>query len=149
MDNREDTETRRILLVEDNPADVRMIREVVSDYKIKIQIHNVKNGIEALNFLNKEGKYGNAFHPDFILLDLNLPRKNGKELLIQIKKDIKLKNIPIIILTSSDSEEDVLKACELRARYFIKKPMLFEEYKKILGNIEEHCQIKKISAKKL
>lgn len=148
MDNNDNYKPVKILLVEDNPSDVRMIGEVLKDYKRKTQIYNVTDGKEALNFLNKKGKYKNTFHPDFIVLDLNLPRENGIGLLNKIKKDVNLKDIPLIILTTSAVHEDILKACEFKARYFIIKPMAFDEYKKILQNIEEYCQIKKINAKK-
>ena len=138
-----DIEPMKILLVEDNQADIRIIQEVFKDFKIKPQLYISQDGIEALNFLNKKGKYKNMPDPDLMLLDLNLPRKNGRELLKEIKKDINLKNMPVIILTTSNTEEDLLNMGKLKANSFITKPIEFDEYKKVLEDIED-LWIKKI-----
>ncbi len=137
MANEDGNGTVRILLVEDNQADVRIIKEILKDFKTKIQLYTVKDGIDALHFLNKKEKYENVPGPDLILLDLNLPRKNGRELLSDLKTDANLKNIPVIILTTSNTEKDIINAYELQANCFITKPIEFNEYKKVLRNIEE------------
>lgn len=137
MDNEADCETMKILLVEDNHADIRMIQEVFKDFKTKNQLYTVKDGIEALEFLNKKGKYKNAPHPDLILLDLNLPRMNGHELLKKIKNDDNLKKIPIIILTTSDAEIDKLNTSKLQVNGFITKPLIYDDYKHILQHIKD------------
>jgi len=127
----------RILVVEDNPADIRIIQEVFQDFKTNIQLYISRDGIEALDFLNKKGKYEDMPNPDLILLDLNLPRKNGIELLNEIKKDEDLKDIPVIILTTSNNKEDILNTNKFGVNCFITKPIGFDEYKKVLQSIEE------------
>jgi len=137
MDNSENNEEIRILVIEDNPADIRIIQEVFKDFKIKTQLYISRDGIEALDFLNKNGKYKDMPCPDLILLNLSLPRKNGMELLKDIKKDTNLKEIPVIVLTTSNAEEDILNAYKLQANCFITQPIDFDEYKNVLESIEE------------
>jgi len=136
------TETRggrpvEILLVEDNPADVRLTIEVFKDSRITNHISVAADGEEALAFLQKTGKYADADRPDLILLDLNLPRKDGREVLSEIKADPELKAIPIIVLTTSDADQDVWKAYESGVNSYIKKPVDLEQFIRIFKSIED------------
>jgi chemotaxis family two-component system response regulator Rcp1 len=136
------TETRggrpvEILLVEDNPADVRLTIEVFKDSRITNHISVAADGEEALAFLRKKGKYAGADRPDLILLDLNLPRKDGREVLSEIKADRDLKAIPIIVLTTSDADQDVWKAYESGVNSYIKKPVDLEQFIRIFRSIED------------
>ena len=126
-----------ILLVEDNPADVRLTREALKDSKIRNNMYVVEDGMEAMEFLRQKGKYAKVPRPDLIVLDLNLPRKSGREVLAEIKADDSLKLIPVVILTVSTSEEDVLKSYELHANCYVTKPIDFEQFMKITKTIEE------------
>jgi chemotaxis family two-component system response regulator Rcp1 len=126
-----------ILLVEDSEADVRLTREALKDSKLKISLEVVNDGVEAIMFLRWEGKYSNSTRPDLILLDLNLPRKNGKEVLEEIKQDNDLKRIPVVILTISKNEEDILKAYNLRANCYITKPVDLEQFMIVVKSIED------------
>ncbi len=117
-----------ILLVEDNPVDVMMTREAFANGRICNNLHVVEDGEEAMDFLYRRGKYSSAPLPDVILLDLNLPRKDGREVLAEIKADPSLRHIPIIILTTSESEEDIFKSYELQANCFITKPVDMEQF---------------------
>jgi two-component system, chemotaxis family, response regulator Rcp1 len=126
-----------ILLVEDSEADVRLTREALKDSKLKISLEVVNDGVEAIMFLRGEGKYNNSTKPDLILLDLNLPRKNGKEVLEEIKQDNDLKRIPVVILTISKNEEDILKAYNLRANCYITKPVDLEQFMIVVKSIED------------
>ena len=126
-----------ILLVEDNPGDVRLTKEAFKEGKLKNNLHVVKDGVEAMAFLQKEGKYASASCPDLILLDLNLPKKDGREVLKEIKADENLRRIPVVILTTSKSEEDILKTYDLHANCFITKPVDMEQFIKIVKYIEE------------
>ena len=110
MNNKKDLKIVEILLVEDNPADIRLTQEAIKESKISNNLHIVRDGMEAISFLRKEGKFSNAVCPDLILLDLNLPKINGFEVLNEIKKDNDLKRIPVVILTISEAEVDLLKA---------------------------------------
>lgn len=112
-----------ILLVEDNPGDIRLTEEILHEGNILKNLNIVEDGVEALSFLRKEGKYINAPTPDLILLDLNLPKKDGRELLIDIKNDINLKKIPVIVLTTSRADEDIAKVYNLNANCYVSKPM--------------------------
>ncbi len=125
-----------ILLVEDNPGDIGLIREAFKNYKVINNIYNVGDGVEAMMFLNKEGRFKDMPRPDIILLDLNLPLMDGREVLSRIKTDPILKTIPVIILTSSDSEEDILKAYGLHANSYIKKPVDFDGLINVVNAIE-------------
>jgi FOG: CheY-like receiver len=130
-----------VLLIEDNHADIRMIKEIFKEFNTEAMINVVTNGVEALKFLNKEHEYENSTSPNLILLDLNIPLINGFEVLEEIKTDNELKNIPVIVLTTSRAKKDFLKAQELQVDCFITKPLDYDEYKTILQHIEE-CWLK-------
>jgi len=125
-----------VLLVEDNPGDAQLTRIALEDSKISINLNVVEDGVEAMAFLRKQEKYVKAAHPDIVLLDLNLPRKDGREVLAEIKGDEKLKRIPVVILTTSQAEEDILKAYNLCANCYITKPVDFDQFVKIVQSIE-------------
>ena len=126
-----------ILLVEDNPADVRLTQEVLKDAKVRNTLTVARDGVEAMALLRREGKYVTALRPDLILLDLNLPKKDGRELLQEIKSDEELRVIPIIILTTSTSEEDILKSYGLHANCYINKPVNLDQFVKVVRSIED------------
>jgi chemotaxis family two-component system response regulator Rcp1 len=126
-----------ILLVEDNPGDVRLTREALKEGKILNNVSVVEDGVEALAFLRREGKYANAVRPDLILLDLNLPKKDGREVLAEIKVDPSLKKIPVVVLTTSAAEQDILKTYDLHANCYITKPVDLEQFIKIVQLIED------------
>ena len=126
-----------ILLVEDSPGDVRLTQEVFKESKIHNKLHSVIDGVEAMEFLRREGKFSDAVCPDLILLDLNLPKKDGREVLTEIKSDDKLKHIPVVVLTISKAEEDVLKAYDLHANCYITKPIDFEQFIKVVECIQD------------
>lgn len=126
-----------ILIVEDNPGDVRLIAEALSDGKVENKLNIAKDGIEATAFLNREGKYADAVYPDLILLDLNLPRKNGPEVLAEIKEDRTLKHIPVVILTSSQEGEDIVKTYNLHANCYITKPIDLEQFIMVVKSIRD------------
>ena len=126
-----------ILLVEDNPDDVDITIEALKDAKVKNALYHAKDGVEALAFLRQEGEYTDVPRPDVILLDLNLPRKDGREVLAEIKTDEDLKSIPIIVLTTSQAEEDILRAYQLNANCYITKPVDFEQFVEVVKGIEE------------
>lgn len=125
-----------ILLVEDNPGDARLAQEALKEDKIKNALHSVADGVEAMAFLRQEGKYTGAPRPDLILLDLNLPKKDGREVLAEIKSDENLKRIPVVVLTVSQAETDILKSYNLNANCFITKPVSLEEFIKVVQAIE-------------
>ena len=126
-----------ILLVEDNPGDVRLAQEALKDAKMRNNLHAVGDGVEAMAFLRREGKYADAPRPDLILLDLNLPKKNGREVLAEIKGDEHLKRIPVVILTISKAEEDIVRTYNLHANCYITKPVSLEQFMKVVKSIEE------------
>lgn len=126
-----------ILLVEDNPGDVRLTEEALKQGKVLNRLHVVYDGVEAMEFLHKKGRYKDAPRPDLILLDLNLPRKDGREVLKEIKLDESLKVIPVVILTTSKSEEDVAKAYALHANCFITKPVDLFRFFEVIKSVEE------------
>jgi chemotaxis family two-component system response regulator Rcp1 len=125
-----------ILLVEDNPGDVRLTIEALKEGKVANKINVAADGIEALAFLRREGKYENAPKPDLILLDLNLPKKNGREVLAEIKMDSRLKCIPVVILTSSQAEKDIVTTYNLHANCYITKPVDFGQFIDVVKSIE-------------
>jgi two-component system, chemotaxis family, response regulator Rcp1 len=137
MNNEESSKTIEILLVEDNPADIRLAQEAFKDAKVRNILHTVGDGVEAMAFLRREGKYADEARPDLILLDLNLPKKDGREVLAEIKTDERLKLIPVVILTVSKDEEDILKTYNLHANCYITKPIDFEQFMKVVKGIEE------------
>jgi len=126
-----------ILLVEDNPGDVRLTKEALKDAKVLNEVYVAKDGVEAMEFLTKKGKFKEAPIPDMILLDLNLPRKDGREVLAEIKKDPKLKHIPVIILTTSKADEDIIKTYNLHANAYITKPVDLNRFVEIIHALEE------------
>lgn len=126
-----------ILLVEDNPADARLAQEALKESKIKNKLYIVEDGVEAMEFLHKRGKYAEVPRPDLILLDLNLPRKSGREVLAEVKFDENLKRIPVVILTVSRAEEDIIKCYNDYANCYITKPLDFSQFMKITQEIEE------------
>jgi len=125
-----------ILLVEDSPGDVRLTMEALKDGKVANNLHVVEDGEEALLFLRRKGKYLGAIRPDLILLDLNLPKKDGREVLSEIKRDDDLKRIPVVILTTSSAEEDILKTYNNHANCYVTKPMGFDQFIHAIQSIE-------------
>lgn len=126
-----------ILLVEDSPGDVRLTKEIFRDGKVLNNLSVVENGVEAMAFLGREGPYVNMPHPDLILLDLNLPKKDGREVLAEIKADENLKRIPVVVLTTSQAEEDILKVYNLHANCYITKPINLDQFINVVKAIEE------------
>jgi len=126
-----------ILLVEDNPGDVRLTQEAFKDGKMLNKLHVVEDGMEALAFLKREDKYIDVPRPELILLDLNLPRKDGRDVLAEIKADRDLKRIPVVILTTSRSEEDILRSYDLNANCYITKPLELDKFIEIVKSIED------------
>jgi len=124
------------LLVEDNPGDVRLTCEALTESKVKNNLSIVGDGMEAMAFLHREGKYADAPRPDVILLDLNLPKKNGLEVLAEIKADSSLKRIPVVIITSSEAEQDVLRTYDLHVNCYVNKPVDLEQFIKVVQSIE-------------
>ena len=125
-----------ILLVEDNAADVRLTREAFDDAKVLNNLNVVGDGVEAMAYMRREGKYGDATRPDLVLLDLNMPRKDGREVLAEVKADPDLMRIPVVILTVSKAEEDVLKSYNLHANCYISKPVNLAQFLKVVESIE-------------
>jgi len=126
-----------ILLVEDNPGDARLTREALSQSKVSNNLHHARDGEEAMRFLRREGQFANAPTPDLVLLDLNLPRRDGREVLEDVKRDPLLKHIPIVVLTSSEAEEDILRSYRLHANCFITKPVDLEQLTRVVQAIEQ------------
>jgi CheY-like chemotaxis protein len=126
----------KILLVEDNPADVVLTRENLSECKILHELHVAEDGVEALSFLRRKGPHRDAPRPDLVLLDLNLPRMDGREVLAEMKADESLRRIPVVVLTSSEAEEDVVRSYELQASAYVTKPVDLEGFGKIVRGIE-------------
>jgi two-component system, chemotaxis family, response regulator Rcp1 len=125
-----------ILLVEDSPDDIELTLEAFKDAKVRNKVHVAEDGTEALAFLRKEGKYADAPHVDVILLDLNLPGKHGREVLAEIKADKKLKRIPVVVLTISQAEEDILKSYDLGANSYVVKPVDLDQFMNAVKSIE-------------
>jgi two-component system response regulator len=126
-----------ILLVEDNPGDSDLAREALENSKLHNDLYVVEDGVEAMAFLRRKGKYAQAPRPDLILLDLNLPKKDGREVLAEIKGDPDLKRIPVVILTISKDEEDILKSYNLHANCYITKPIDLGQFMKVVKSIED------------
>lgn len=126
-----------ILLVEDNPGDVRLIQEALQDGKLLNRIATVSDGQKALAYLRKQGSYAQATRPDLILLDLNIPRKDGREVLAEIKADPHLRSIPVVIVTSSQAEEDILRSYNTHANCYVAKPVDLEKFVAVVKAIEE------------
>ena len=127
----------RILMVEDNEADVRLATEALREAKIANRVCVVDDGVKALEYLRRQGEYAAAVRPDLILLDLNLPRKDGRQVLAEVKSDSELSNIPVVVLTSSRAEQDVLKSYDLHANCYIVKPVDFAGLMEVVRSIEK------------
>jgi CheY-like chemotaxis protein len=125
-----------ILLVEDNPGDVRLTIEALKDGKVRNRLSVAPDGVEAMAFLRQEGKYAGAPRPDLILLDLNLPKKDGREVLAEIKADERLRQIPVVVLTTSSSEQDILHSYDLHANCYIPKPVDLDQFIDVVRGIE-------------
>lgn len=125
-----------ILLVEDSPGDVRLTQESLRETKVRNKLHVVTDGVEALAFLRRKGDYAHVPRPDLILLDLNLPKKDGREVLAEIKSDERLKRIPVVIMTISSAEEDILQSYNLHANCYISKPIDLNQFVKVVKSIE-------------
>ncbi|WP_144123806.1 response regulator [Catellatospora sichuanensis] len=126
-----------VLLVEDDPGDVLMTREAFEEYKMRNTLHVVSDGVEALAYLRREGAFAEANTPDLILLDLNLPRRDGREVLREIKNDPDLCRIPVVVLTTSQAEEDVLRSYQLHANAYVAKPVDFERFISVVKQIDD------------
>lgn len=126
-----------VLLVEDDPGDTLMIKEAFEDNKVRNTLTCVADGVEALEYLRREGQYADAPRPDLVLLDLNLPRKDGREVLAEIKGDDALSTIPVVVLTTSAAEEDVLRSYKLHANAYVTKPVDFERFIEVVRQIDE------------
>lgn len=125
-----------ILLVEDSPADVDLTREALDDAKVRNTLHVVSDGVAALDFLRRAGDYADAPRPDLILLDLNLPKKDGREVLADIKADLSLRRIPVVVLTTSEAEQDILRSYDLHANCYVTKPVDLEQFISVIKSIE-------------
>ncbi len=125
-----------ILLVEDNPGDARLTQEALHEGKIRNNLHHARDGVEALAFLKREGEFVKAPKPDLVLLDLNLPRKDGREVLAEMKQDPRLRTIPVVVLTTSEAENDIVRSYELHANCYITKPVGLEQFISIVREIE-------------
>ncbi len=132
-----DSKAIDILLVEDNPGDVRLTREVLKEGKVSNNLFVVKDGVEAMKFLHREGRYANEVRPDLILLDLNLPRMDGREVLEKIKDDPDLHRIPVVVLTTSAAEEDIIKSYNLNANCYITKPVDLDQFIGVVKSVED------------
>jgi chemotaxis family two-component system response regulator Rcp1 len=126
-----------ILLVEDNPGDARLTQEALREGHVRNNLHHARDGVEAMEFVRREGPYADAPRPDLILLDLNLPRKDGRATLEELKEDPDLRLIPVVILTTSEAEQDILRAYELRGNCYITKPVDLEKFLEIVRLIED------------
>lgn len=126
-----------VLLVEDDPGDVVLVTEAFEDNKVSNRLHTVADGVEALQFLRQEAPYEDVPQPDLILLDLNLPRKDGREVLSEIKDDERLRRIPVVILTTSKAEQDVLRSYDLHANAYVTKPVDFDRFIEVVRQIDE------------
>ena len=133
----ETAEVIDVLLVEDDPGDVLMTREAFEDHKVANTLHVVGDGVEALQFLRQEGPYADAPTPDLVLLDLNLPKMDGREVLAELKADPVLRRIPVVVLTTSEAEEDVLRSYSLHANAYVTKPVDFERFVQVVQQIDD------------
>lgn len=131
-----DAKPVEILLVEDNPGDMRLTQEALKEGKVYSNLHWAKDGVEALDFLRRQGRFADAPRPDLLLLDLNLPKKDGREVLSIIKSDDDLKHIPVVILTTSKADEDVIKSYELHANCYVTKPVDLEKFIFVVQSID-------------
>jgi chemotaxis family two-component system response regulator Rcp1 len=125
-----------ILMVEDNPGDVRLTVEALKEGKVRNNFHTVEDGVEAMAFLRRQGRYAESPRPDLVLLDLNLPKMNGREVLAEVKEDPELRRIPVVILTVSKAEQDILKSYNLHANCYITKPVDLDQFLEVVKSIE-------------
>jgi chemotaxis family two-component system response regulator Rcp1 len=126
-----------ILLVEDNPGDARLAMEALKEAKVRNELHWVKDGVQAMEFLRRQGEYADTPRPDVILLDLNLPRKDGREVLAEVKGDEQLRRIPVVILTISADEQDILRSYDMHANCYITKPLDLDQFMQVVRSIED------------
>jgi CheY-like chemotaxis protein len=126
-----------VLLVEDDPGDVLMTQEAFEEHKVRNHLTVVSDGAEALSYLRREGQYADAIRPDLILLDLNLPRRDGREVLEEIKKDDLLGRIPVVVLTTSSADEDIMRSYQLHANAYVTKPVDFDQFIAVIRRIDE------------
>jgi CheY-like chemotaxis protein len=126
-----------VLLVEDDPGDVLMTREAFEHHKLRNKLHVVADGVEAIQFLRREGEHADAPRPGLVLLDLNLPRKDGREVLAEIKSDESLRSIPVVVLTTSEAEEDILRSYDLHANAYVTKPVDFDRFIDVIRQIDD------------
>lgn len=132
-----EVEPIKILLIEDDPGDVLMTREALEERKVMNDLYVVNNGEDAISFLTRQGAHVDAPRPDLILLDLNLPRLDGREVLARIKADEELRRIPVVVLTTSEAEEDILRSYDLHANAYVTKPVDFEQFSKVVREIDD------------
>jgi CheY-like chemotaxis protein len=133
----EQVESIEVLLVEDDPGDVVLIQEAFADNKVRNRLHVVSDGVDALRFLRQEDEFADVPRPDLILLDLNLPRKDGREVLAEVKGDPELRSIPVVVLTTSKAEEDILRSYDLHANAYVTKPVDFNRFIEVVRQIDE------------
>jgi two-component system, chemotaxis family, response regulator Rcp1 len=126
----------QILLVEDSPTDAKLTLAALNLAKVANQVTHVEDGVQAMEFLQRQGKFAQSFRPDLILLDLNLPRKDGREVLEELKADPKFNTIPVVVLTTSKAEQDILRSYQLHANCYITKPVNFEQFLEVIKSIE-------------
>jgi CheY-like chemotaxis protein len=138
----EDGMAIQVLLVEDSPGDVRLTREAFREANVSIQLHVATDGVEAMSFLNQQAPHSDAPRPDLILLDLNLPKMDGREVLANIKADDNLKTIPTVILTTSEAEADIVKSYQLQANSYLSKPVQFDAFQSLVKSINDFWLIK-------
>ena len=136
MNDRIGSKSVEILLVEDNPADVRLVQEALKESRIRNELYVTCDGEEGMAFLRREGAYATAPQPDLVLLDLNLPKKNGREVLAEIKNDPGLRHVPVVVLTTSNSDRDVLESYNLHANCYVRKPVQFQAFIDVVQSIE-------------
>ena len=134
--NRGEGRPIEILLVEDSPSDTELTMEALRDFKVHNHVSTVEDGVVALEFLRRQGDYAQAPRPDLIMLDLNLPRKDGREVLAEIKADPDLKSIPVVVLTTSRADQDIIRAYQLNANCYITKPVDFNQFLEVVRSIE-------------
>jgi CheY-like chemotaxis protein len=137
MELSQPTRQIEVLWVEDDPGDVLMTKEAFADHKVGNQLHVCHDGVDAMAFLRREGEYKDAPRPDLVLLDLNLPRMDGREVLQAIKSDAELASIPVVVLTTSEAEEDVLRSYSLHANAYVTKPVDFERFIEVVRQIDD------------
>ena len=131
------TKVVEILMVEDNVSDARLAEETLKDGKVHNNLYHVKDGVEAMQFLRRQGEYSDAPHPDLILLDLNLPRKDGREVLAEIKEDPELRVVPVVVLTTSEAERDLVRTYDLHANAYVVKPLDLNRFIEVVQAIED------------